>query len=73
MMQLIITFCLITDGTVCKDVRQLVEDQTISIPYQCAKFGQQQANEWLSNNPKWRVSRITCRDGKAKSQMKTEA
>jgi hypothetical protein len=61
MMEIWLTFCLISNPTICKEQRHLVDAHQNYTPYQCIHMGTDRVLEFTKQNPDWRVSRWGCR------------
>jgi hypothetical protein len=57
MVHLVLTLCLMTSQAQCRDERPLLEDMSAMA---CMMQGQQIAEEWLEEHPKWMLSRWRC-------------
>jgi hypothetical protein len=57
MMSLVIVACLAVWQSHCQEVRPEMPDTTL---IGCTVLGQQVAQEWLADHPKWMLSRWRC-------------
>jgi hypothetical protein len=57
MVHLVLTLCLMAAQQQCRDDRPLLEDMSVMA---CMMRGQQIAEEWLEDHPKWVLSRWRC-------------
>lgn len=57
MVHLVLTLCMMAWQTHCMDERPVSEDMSLT---SCMVQGQQIASEWLSDHPKWMLSRWRC-------------
>ena len=60
MIELVVSVCLLTDPTKCKDVSLTysAEDMT---PYQCMMMSPQEIAKWSEGHPNWFAKRWSCR------------
>lgn len=58
MIELTLFACLLSDPRICMDVSLNVSDHMT--PMQCLMASQNEAARWITNNPKWRVAKLTC-------------
>ncbi len=57
MVQLVLVFCLAGSPSSCQEQRPLIDDLSLMA---CMVQGQQLAQEWLADHPKWTLSRWRC-------------
>jgi hypothetical protein len=57
MAELVLVFCLMTSPTSCQEERPLMTQLPLM---SCMVQGQQYAQEWLADHPKWELSRWRC-------------
>jgi hypothetical protein len=57
MVHLVLTLCLMASQQQCRDERPLLEGMSVMA---CMMQGQQIAQEWLEDHPKWMLSRWRC-------------
>jgi len=63
---LVIAFCLISDPSICQDVRpDLADDFPMAGLAACQQMGERIAAEYVDAHPKWQLGRIKCRIGVA--------
>lgn len=56
MIELVMTFCLLTAPDDCRVVRQPASE----LPFLCALKGQEVASEWLASHPEYRFTGWRC-------------
>ena len=59
MLELLVSTCLISEPTSCKDV-SLVYSAESATPFQCMMGAQSEIAKWADEHPKWVVKRWTC-------------
>ena len=57
-----LVFCLLGQPSHCQTIRPDVEDGWSGLA-SCALRGQQLAEQWLTEHPKWQLDRIRCTPG----------
>jgi hypothetical protein len=57
MVQLVLIFCLTGSPTSCKEERPVIEQLSLM---GCMVQGQQVAQDWLADHPKWSLERWRC-------------
>lgn len=57
MVHLVLTLCLMASQSQCTDQRPMLEEMSVMA---CVMQGQQIAQEWLEDHPKWMLSRWRC-------------
>src|SRR5689334_5994505 len=57
MVQLVLIFCLATSPGSCREERPILEQLSLM---SCMVQGQQIAQDWLADHPKWTLSRWRC-------------
>lgn len=67
MLELIMSVCLISDPSKCKDVHLQFTEESLT-PYACVMKGQPEMAKWNEGNPNWRITKWGC--GRAKSLAK---
>lgn len=60
MVQLVLVFCLMGTPTQCQEERPATEPLSLM---SCMVGGQQAAQEWLNDHPKWMLARWRCEQG----------
>ncbi len=61
MIQIVMLFCLVNSPQSCQEQRPSL-DQPISL-MECAVHGQEIAQIWLADHPKWALSKWRCEAG----------
>jgi hypothetical protein len=61
MVQLVFVFCLIASPTQCQEQRPTFEELS---RISCMVQGQQYAQDWLNEHPKWMLARWRCEMGR---------
>jgi hypothetical protein len=64
MVHLVLTLCMMAWQTHCMDERPVFEDMSLTA---CMVQGQQIASEWVSDHPKWMLTRWRCEQNVARN------
>lgn len=59
MLELLVSVCLISDPTQCKDVNLVYTDEALT-PMQCMMGAQPEIAKWIEAHPQWTLKRWTC-------------
>lgn len=65
MTELVLVFCLLSSPGSCQEQRPLMPDLSL---VGCLTQGQQIAQEWLNDHPKWTLSRWRCEQNVARRE-----
>jgi hypothetical protein len=57
MVHIVFTFCMLAWQTHCQEARPVPESMSLTA---CMVQGQQIAQDWLADHPKWALSRWRC-------------
>jgi hypothetical protein len=57
MVHLVLTFCMMAWQTHCTEERPLLQEMSLMA---CMVQGQQVAQDWLNDHPKWMLTRWRC-------------
>jgi hypothetical protein len=66
MIQIVMLYCLINSPTSCQEQRPVTNEPLTLM--ECAIHGQEIAQEWLSDHPKWTLSKWRCEANHPKEQ-----
>jgi hypothetical protein len=59
MLEILLSVCLHTDATRCKEDKIPVMAET-STPFECMRFGAYEIVKWTEHHPRWQVAKWTC-------------
>ena len=59
MIELLVSVCLISDPSRCKDVSLVFAEEGLS-QMKCVMGAQPEIAKWMEGNPKWALKRWTC-------------
>ena len=59
MLELLVSVCLLSDPTRCKDVSLVYSDERLT-PMQCLMGAQPEIAKWIEAHPQWALRRWTC-------------
>lgn len=59
MLELLVSVCLLSDPTRCKDVSLVYSDENLT-PMQCLMGAQPEIAKWIEAHPQWALRRWTC-------------
>lgn len=59
MLELLMTVCLLSDPSRCKDVPLTYSAEHLT-PMQCMMGAQPEIAKWIDSHPKWTLKRWTC-------------
>jgi hypothetical protein len=65
MVSLVLVACMLSWQSHCQEVRPEMPDTTL---VGCVVLGQQVAQEWLADHPKWALARWRCEQNKPKER-----